>query len=71
MPLDELRASRVNKPGERELKCACVYLSDFRFQVERGCYVVDNATGARIHPPKCGEKYRKWLEHWQPKGKPQ
>ena len=36
-----------------------------------GCYVVDAETCARIHPPKCGEEYRKWLERWQPKGKPQ
>ena len=34
-----------------------------------GCY--DVGDGRRIHPPKCGEKHRKWLEHWQPKGKPQ
>lgn len=36
-----------------------------------GCYVVDAETGAKIHPPKCGDEYRKWLERWQPKGKPQ
>jgi hypothetical protein len=34
-----------------------------------GCYGVGD--GKRIHPPRCGEKYRKWLERWQPKGKPQ
>jgi len=34
-----------------------------------GCY--DVGDGRRIHPPKCGEEYRKWLEGWQPKGKPQ
>ena len=34
-----------------------------------GCY--DVGEGRRIHPPKIGEDYRKWLEHWQPKEKPQ
>ena len=34
-----------------------------------GCY--DVGDGRKIHPPKCGEKYRKWLERWQPKGRPQ
>lgn len=34
-----------------------------------GCYDVGDAR--KIHPPKCGEEYRKWLERWQPKGKPQ
>jgi hypothetical protein len=34
-----------------------------------GCY--DVGDGRKIHPPKCGEEYRKWLERWQPKGKPQ
>lgn len=32
-----------------------------------GCYEVE--PGVQIHPPKCGEEYRKWLERWQPKGK--
>lgn len=34
-----------------------------------GCY--DVGDGRNIHPPKCGEEYRKWLERWQPRGKPQ
>ncbi len=34
-----------------------------------GCY--DVGDGRKIHPPKCGEEYQKWLERWQPKGKPQ
>jgi hypothetical protein len=34
-----------------------------------GCY--DVGDGQKIHPPKCGEGYRAWLERWQPKGKPQ
>jgi len=34
-----------------------------------GCYEVGD--GKKIHPPKCGDEYRKWLERWQPKGKPQ
>lgn len=34
-----------------------------------GCYEV--APGVRIHPPKCGENYRIWLERWEFKGKPQ
>ena len=34
-----------------------------------GCYEV--APGVRIHPPKCGEGYRKWLERWEAKGRVQ
>ena len=34
-----------------------------------GCYNVGD--DRKIHPPKCSENYRKWLERWQPKGKPQ
>lgn len=34
-----------------------------------GCYGVGD--GKRIHPPRIGERYLKWLERWQPKGKPQ
>jgi hypothetical protein len=33
------------------------------------CY--DIGDERKIHPPKCGSEYRKWLERWQPKGKPQ
>jgi hypothetical protein len=34
-----------------------------------GCY--DIGDGREIHPPRCGEGYRKWLERWEAKGKPQ
>jgi hypothetical protein len=34
-----------------------------------GCY--DAGDGRKMHPPKIGEEYRKWLEGWKPKGKPQ
>jgi hypothetical protein len=34
-----------------------------------GCY--DAGDGRKMHPPKIGEEYRKWLERWKPKGKPQ
>jgi hypothetical protein len=34
-----------------------------------GCYHVGN--GKRIHPPKCGEDYKRWLERWEPKAKVQ
>lgn len=34
-----------------------------------GCY--DVGDGRKIHPPKCGEDYRAWLERWEAKGKPQ
>jgi hypothetical protein len=34
-----------------------------------GCY--DVGDGVKIHPPKCGEECRKWLERWPPKGKVQ
>ena len=36
-----------------------------------GCYLVDPATGAMIHPPKCSEDYRAWLERWEAKGRVQ
>lgn len=36
-----------------------------------GCYVADAETGARIHSPKCGEDYGKWLTNWKPEGKVQ
>lgn len=32
-----------------------------------GCY--DVGDGRKIHPPKCGEEYKKWLKRWQPRGK--
>jgi hypothetical protein len=31
-----------------------------------GCYGVGD--GRKIHPPKIGEDYRKWLERWKPRG---
>jgi len=34
-----------------------------------GCY--DVGDGRKIHPPKVGEDYRKWLERWKPIGRPQ
>jgi hypothetical protein len=34
-----------------------------------GCY--DVGDGRRIHPPKCGEKYRVWLENWEARGRVQ
>lgn len=34
-----------------------------------GCYEVE--PGVSIHPPKCGEDYRVWLEHWEAKGRAQ
>jgi|SRR5215470_6395779 len=32
-----------------------------------GCY--DVGDGRKIHPPKCEEKYRKWMQRCQLKGK--
>jgi hypothetical protein len=34
-----------------------------------GCYEV--GPGVRIHPPKCSEDYRVWLERWEARGEPQ
>jgi hypothetical protein len=34
-----------------------------------GCY--DVGDGRRIHPPKCGEKYRAWRERWEAGGRVQ
>lgn len=31
-----------------------------------GCYHVGD--GKKIHPPKCGEEWRKWLERWETRG---
>jgi len=50
-----------NRPAEPETICGSPHCA--------GCY--DVGDGRRIHPPKCGNEYRKWLERWQPKGKPQ
>jgi hypothetical protein len=33
-----------------------------------GCYEV--APGISLHPPKCGEDYRGWLERWERKDTP-
>jgi hypothetical protein len=32
-----------------------------------GCYEV--APGVRIHPPRCGEDYKAWLEGWEARGR--
>jgi hypothetical protein len=34
-----------------------------------GCYEVEPSVW--IHPPKCSEQYRKWLERWEAKGQVQ
>lgn len=34
-----------------------------------GCYEVGD--GKMIHPLKCGEEYRAWLERWKAKGRVQ
>jgi hypothetical protein len=34
-----------------------------------GCY--DVGGGRRIHPPKCGEEYRVWIERWEARGRMQ
>ena len=34
-----------------------------------GCY--DVGEGRKIHPPKCSEDYRAWLERWEAKGRVQ
>lgn len=34
-----------------------------------GCYEVE--PGMRIHPPRCGEEYRAWLEKWEARGRVQ
>jgi hypothetical protein len=34
-----------------------------------GCYAVED--GKKLHPPKCGEKYRAWLVQWEAKGRVQ
>ena len=34
-----------------------------------GCY--DVGDGKKIHPPKCGDGYRAWLERWKGRGRVQ
>jgi hypothetical protein len=34
-----------------------------------GCYEIGN--GKKLHPPKCGENYREWLERWEARGRTQ
>jgi hypothetical protein len=54
--------SRLKLPSEGKLaECGSPYCA--------GCY--DVGDGKKIHPPRCGEEYRKWLERWEAKGKPQ
>jgi len=45
--------------GERQAACGSPHCA--------GCYDIE--PGVRIHPPKCGEDYRAWLERWQAKGR--
>lgn len=53
----ELQQSQEGKPGD----CGSAHCA--------GCYNVDD--GKKIHPPKIGEDYRRWLERWKPIGAPQ
>jgi hypothetical protein len=57
----EVLRSRLVEVGSGDAACGSPHCA--------GCYEVES--GARIHPPKCGESHRKWLERWQPKGRPQ
>jgi hypothetical protein len=59
-PLSMARHPGANKPEELA-PCGSPYCA--------GCYEVE--PGVRIHPPRCGEDYGKWLKNWPPQGKVQ
>jgi hypothetical protein len=42
-------------------------IAAYRLSSCAGCYEVE--PGVRIHPPKCGEGYRTWLERWEANGR--
>lgn len=46
--------TKKTRPGQSERKMACGSPSC------AGCYYVGD--GKKIHPPRCGEEYRKWHE---------
>lgn len=67
--LDDALLARVRDAKPAILEALRTGLAAYGSPHCAGCY--DVGDGKKIHPPKCGEEYRKWLERWQPKGKPQ
>jgi hypothetical protein len=66
---EEWQSSHAGRTQVQESTLPPVSLADCRSPHCAGCY--DVGEGRKIHPPKCGEEYKMWLERWQPKGKPQ
>lgn len=67
--LDDTLLARVRKAKPAILEALRTGLAACGSPRCVGCY--DVGGGRKIHPPKVGEDYRKWLERWQPRGKPQ
>jgi hypothetical protein len=67
--LDKTLLARVREAKPAILETLRTGLAACRSPHCVGCY--DVGDGRKIHPPKCSEECRKWLERWQPKGKPQ
>ena len=57
---DQPRTTSVPVQAKQSALCGSPYCA--------GCYEIER--GVQLHPPKCGEDYRAWLERWQAKGKP-
>jgi tubulysin polyketide synthase-like protein len=67
--LDDTLLARVREAKPAILETLRTGLAACRSPHCAGCYDVGDSR--KIHPPKCGEDYRKWLERWQPSGKRQ
>lgn len=67
--LDATLLARVRHAKPAILEALRTGLADCCSPHCAGCYEVGD--GRKIHPPTCGEEYLRWLERWQPKGKPQ
>jgi hypothetical protein len=64
-PAREIRSAVIGQSathrGENKASCGMLHCA--------GCYEVGE--GRKIHPPKIGVDYLKWLECWKPRGKMQ
>jgi hypothetical protein len=63
------QSSHAGRTQVQEPTLPVVLLAACRSPHCAGCY--DVGDGRKIHPPKCGEGYRTWLERWKPKDKSQ
>jgi hypothetical protein len=65
--LDDTLLARVREVKPAILEALRIGLAACGSPHCAGCY--DIGDGRKIHPPKCGGDYRKWLERWESKGK--